>query len=105
MEQLWVLVRVLLSLAIVLALAVVVLRYVLPRLMGLTPARGSRQRLRLLEALPLDRQHRVALLRAGDHEYLLGLGGGRVTAIDSWPAAEPPPTEPPAPTEHAESPR
>ena len=76
-----------------LALAVVLLRYVLPRLMGYTPARGARPRLRVLEALPLDRQHRVALLRAGDREYLLGLGGGRVTPIDDWPATAP---EPPA---------
>jgi flagellar biogenesis protein FliO len=88
-----VLLRVLLSLAIVLALALVTLRWVLPRLMGLTPARGK-SRLKLLEALPLDRQHRVALLRAGDREYLLGLGAGHVTALDSWPAtaeAEPTP--------------
>ena len=72
----------------VLALALVTLRFVLPRLMGLTPSRGGQRRLRLVEALPLDRQHRVALLRAGDREYLLGLGGGRVTAIDAWPATE-----------------
>jgi flagellar biogenesis protein FliO len=78
-----------LSLVVVLALAVVALRWVLPRLMGLTPGRGGERRLRLVEALPLDRQHRVALLRAGAREYLLGLGGGRVTAIDSWPAGEP----------------
>ena len=69
-----------------LALALVTLRFVLPRLMGITPSRGGQRRLRLVEALPLDRQHRIALLRAGDREYLVGLGGGRVTPIDAWPA-------------------
>ena len=74
-----------------LGLALVTLRWVLPRLMGLTPGRGGQRRLRLVEALPLDRQHRVALVRAGNREYLLGLGTGRVTTIDAWPARDPDP--------------
>jgi flagellar biogenesis protein FliO len=82
------LIRVLLSLAIVLGLALVSIRWVLPRLVGMVPGRGAAPRLKLLDALPLDRQHRVALVRVGSREYLLGLGAGHVTAIDSWPAAE-----------------
>lgn len=81
------LVRVLLSLTIVLALALVTIRWVLPRVVGMAPGRGRARRLELLDALPLDRQHRVTLVRAGGREYLLGLGAGHVTAIDSWPVA------------------
>lgn len=78
-----------------LALALVTLRWVLPRLMNLQPG-GGKGRLRLLESLALDRQHRVALLRAGDREYLLGLGSGRVTAIDWWPSRDVQPAADPA---------
>ena len=88
MPELWTLLRVVVSLAVVLALAVVALRFGLPRLMGMGALGGTRtRRLQVLESAPLDRQHRVALVRVGGREYLLGLGSAQVTALDSWPVA------------------
>jgi flagellar biosynthetic protein FliO len=88
MPELWTLLRVVVSLAVVLALAVVALRFGLPRLMGMGALGGPRtRRLQVLESAPLDRQHRVALVRVGGREYLLGVGSAQVTALDSWPAA------------------
>ncbi|HVS01996.1 MAG TPA: flagellar biosynthetic protein FliO [Thermoanaerobaculia bacterium] len=90
--ELWMLLRVVLSLAVVLALAVVVLRFGLPRLMHLQ-ASSQGKRLQVLESVPLDRQHRVALVRVGGKEYLVAFGGGEVTTLDAWPAgheAQPP---------------
>ena len=88
MPELWTLLRVVVSLAVVLALAVVALRFGLPRLMGMGALRGARtRRLLVVESAPLDRQHRVALVRVGGREYLLGVGSAQVTALDSWPAA------------------
>ena len=87
MPELWTLLRVVVSLAVVLALAVVALRFGLPRLMGMGALGGPRtRRLQVLESAPLDRQHRVALVRVGGREYLLGVGSAQVTALDSWPA-------------------
>jgi flagellar biosynthetic protein FliO len=87
--ELWTLLRVVLSLAIVLALAVLALRFGLPRLMGMGALGGGRtRRLEVLESAPLDRQHRVALVRVAGREYLLGVGAAQVTALDSWPAPE-----------------
>ena len=88
MPELWTLLRVVVSLAVVLALAVVALRFGLPRLLGMGALGGPRtRRLQVLESAPLDRQHRVALVRVGGREYLLGVGSAQVTALDSWPAA------------------
>ena len=89
MPELWTLLRVLVSLAVVLALAVVALRFGLPRLMGMGALGGGRpRRLVVLESAPLDRQHRVALVRVSGREYLVGVGAAGVTALDSWPAEE-----------------
>ena len=88
MPELWTLLRVVVSLAVVLALAVVALRFGLPRLMGMGALGGARsRRLQVLESAPLDRQHRVAIVRVAGREYLLGVGSAQVTALDSWPAA------------------
>src|SRR5688500_12258977 len=88
MPELWTLLRVVVSLAVVLALAVVALRFGLPRLMGMGALGGPRtRRLRVRGSARLDRQHRVALVRVGGREYLLGVGSAQVTALDSWPAA------------------
>ncbi|MEM6455484.1 MAG: flagellar biosynthetic protein FliO [Acidobacteriota bacterium] len=77
------LVRVLLSLVVVLGLAVVLLRFGLPRISGLQVNRETR--LQLIELRPLDRQHKLALVRARDSQLLLGLGDGRVTLLQTWP--------------------
>lgn len=89
MPELWTLLRVVVSLAVVLAVAVVALRFGLPRLLGMGALGGGRpRRLEVLESAPLDRQHRVALVRVAGREYLLGVGAAQVTALDSWPAPD-----------------
>ena len=91
MELDWVLwVRTLISLGIVIALAVIVLRYGIPYLSGMSGQlqRRSAQRIEVLEVRSLDRQHRLALVRAKDRQMLLGLGGGQVTALFSWPSPD-----------------
>ena len=84
--ELWMLLRGMLSLAVVLALAVVLLRFGLPRLSGFRAPRGQRQ-LNVVEVRPLDRQHRVALVEAEGRRFLVGFGPGGMTTIDGWPAA------------------
>ena len=105
MPELWTLLRVVVSLAVVLALAVVALRFGLPRLMGMGALGGARtRRMQVLESAPLDRQHRVALVRVGEREYLLGVGSAQVTALDSWRAGHAPGEVAPEPAAGAPAP-
>lgn len=89
-SDLWILLRVLASLAVVLALALVVLRWVLPRLGPMALGGRKSPRLGVLEVRPLDREHRLALVevvRAGRRqEVLVAFGGGGATFFDAWPA-------------------
>lgn len=78
------LVRVLAALAVVLALAVIALRFVLPRLQGLQTREA--RRIEVVEVRLLDRQHRVALLRVGRRELLVAFGQGSAATLGSWPA-------------------
>ena len=72
--------------AVVLALAVVALRFVLPQVVK---GRGKRSaRIDVLEVSPLDRQTKLALVRVGKNEMLVGFGAGQVRRLGAWPAAE-----------------
>lgn len=74
--ELWTLLRVLLSLVVVLSLAVVVLRFGLPWLQRLQGGAGRRGPLELVQVLTVDRLHRLAVVRWGERELLVGVGGG-----------------------------
>lgn len=96
--ELLTLVRVLLALLAVLALAVVSLRWILPRWQRRAPAGRSARRLRVLEVHTLDRDHRVALLRVararGEREVLIAVGAGGSSYLDSWSVPGERPAEP-----------
>lgn len=103
--EVWLLLRVLLALVVVLALALVSLRWLLPRLSGLSGPLGAgrrERRLRLVEMQALGRDHRMALVEVdrptGRREVLMVLGGGSSCFLDAWPAAK---TEAEAPAEAA----
>lgn len=75
--------RLLLALLVVLSVAVLSLRFVLPRLGGAFARRRGTE-LTLLEVQPLDRQHRLALVSVAGRRLLLGFGGGSVSRLASW---------------------
>ncbi|MEM9552947.1 MAG: flagellar biosynthetic protein FliO [Acidobacteriota bacterium] len=80
-SELEVIARMLVSLVVVAGLAVVLLRFGLPRLGVLA---GATTRLETLEVRALDRQHKIALVRARGEEILLGLGAGEITLLRAW---------------------
>lgn len=84
MNELLLLGRFLLALVMVIALAVLSLRFLLPRLGGVFGRRRGAE-IRLDEVQPIDRQHKVALITVAGRRLLLGLGGGEVTRLASWP--------------------
>lgn len=68
----WALVRTLVVLGIVVALAYLTLNVGLRRLMGLAPAAGRRGLVTVLERVPLDQKRSLYVVRAGDEVILLG---------------------------------
>lgn len=98
-QELWALVRVLLSLAVVLSLAVLSLRYVLPWLQSKGVARRRETRVEVLEIAPLDRQHKLAVVRWAGREILIGFGGGGFRRLASQPAGAAAPHTDAAPEE------
>lgn len=84
------LVQILASLAVILGLAWVILRYGLPRLLG--QGRGRGVAIEVLGVRPLDRQVKLAVVVAEGRRFLLAFGPGGVTALTSRPAEEPVPT-------------
>ena len=78
-ETVVLLLRLVLSLAIVLALAVVLIRFGLPRISGWRT--GKESPIEILGMRPLDRQHKVALLRAEGRKYLVLFGAGTATTL------------------------
>ena len=67
-------------------LAVVLLRLGAPLLERLRLKRSTQ--MQLLELLPLDRHHKVALVRVREKEILLGLAQGHVAPLGEWQAEE-----------------
>jgi flagellar biogenesis protein FliO len=88
-QEAWLLLRSLLALVGVLALAVVSLRFGLPWLLRHRAA-GSPRQLHVEEVLPLDRGHRLYVVRWEDKRLLLATSPGRVALLDrsDAPAAE-----------------
>jgi flagellar biogenesis protein FliO len=79
-QEAWLLLRSLLALVAVLALAVVTLRYGLPWLMR-HRASGAARQLRVEEVLPLDRTHRLYVVRWEGRRLLLATSPGRVSLM------------------------
>jgi flagellar biogenesis protein FliO len=70
---------------IVLGLAFLTLRFVLPQMLRLPNRKGQRE-IELLELLPLDRQSKIALLRVRGSAVLVGVSPNGVTRLETWPA-------------------
>jgi len=82
-EAIALLFQMVLSLAVVLALAFVLLRFVLPKVTGITTARN--EDIELLSVRHLDRQTKVALLRAEGKRFLVAFGLNGVALLHSAP--------------------
>ncbi|MCU0701543.1 MAG: flagellar biosynthetic protein FliO, partial [Myxococcaceae bacterium] len=68
----WALVRTIVVLGIVVALAWLTLNVGLRKLMGLGPAAGRRGLVTVLERVPLDQKRSLYVIKAGDEVILLG---------------------------------
>jgi flagellar biogenesis protein FliO len=89
-QEAWLLLRSLLALVGVLALAVVSLRFGLPWLLRRRAA-GSARQLHVEEVLPLDRGHRLYVVRWEGKRLLLATSPGRVALVARSEAAAPEP--------------
>jgi flagellar biogenesis protein FliO len=85
-QEAWLLLRGLAALLAVLALAVVVLRFGLPRLMR--PAAGRTRTIEVEEFLPLDRQHRLYVVRWRGERILLATSPEGVALLSRVSAAD-----------------
>ena len=81
-HEAWYILRALLSLVVVLALAVLVLRFGLPLFVRRRFRRKGR--VEVLETYPLDRQHVLVLVRAVDRVMLIGYGNGSFVRLAEW---------------------
>jgi flagellar biosynthetic protein FliO len=77
------LLRLLIFLPVVLALAYLTVRFGLGRAMTTTPA-GSRQ-LEIMERLPLSNKAGLAVVRCGERYFLIGLGEGSPGLLTELP--------------------
>ncbi|HRC87096.1 MAG TPA: flagellar biosynthetic protein FliO [Thermoanaerobaculia bacterium] len=84
--------RVVVSLVVVLALAVVLLRFVLPRATALGGTRKT-SRIQVLETRALDRHHRLAVVEVDGERMLVGYGPGGIHRLQGL-TREPEPTAP-----------
>jgi flagellar biogenesis protein FliO len=90
-QEAWLLLRSFVALVAVLALAVVTLRYGLPWLMR-HRATGAARQLEVEEVLPLDRSHRLYVVRWSGQRLLLATSPGRASLLarsDAPPEAGP----------------
>lgn len=85
MTDVMTLARVAASLLVVLVLVVVSLRLAGPWLQRMSRPRGGR--IVIAEIVPLDREHRLALVHVDDRELLVGFGRGGVQRLAWWQQA------------------
>jgi flagellar biogenesis protein FliO len=94
-QEAWLLLRTLLALVAVLALAVVTLRFGLPWLMR-HRATGAARQIQVEEVLPLDRSHRLYVVRWEGKRHLLATSPSRVSIVarsEASPGADPEPAD------------
>lgn len=83
-QEAWLLLRSLIALLIVIALAYISLRFGLPWLMQ-RREKGHTRRLHIEEFCPLDRNHRLYIVRWDDSRLLLATSPDRVQLLQSRP--------------------
>lgn len=74
--------RVIASLIFVLALAIVLLKFGLP--IFVRARSRSKSRVKVIEIVSLDRQHRLAIIQVEEQSMLIGYGGGAFTRLAQW---------------------
>ncbi len=73
------------------------LYWTLRKLKSVQRTQGDARALQLLETISLGPRQKVALLRVGDHQVLVGISPSQFTALGTWPHAANASTE----SEHA----
>ncbi len=74
--------KVFFALAVVLIIAILVVRFGLPRILRIRSS--GRRHIRVLEVYPLDRQTRLILFRVRDRFYLCAASPEGMVRIDRW---------------------
>ena len=76
--------RMLGSLGLVIALLVALL-WALRKLQGKMNSQNAGRRLQIIESLSLGTRQKVALIRVGEREVLIGISPTQINGIASWP--------------------
>lgn len=84
--------RMLGSLALVIALLVLLL-WALRKLQGKMNGQNAGRRMQIVESLSVGPRQKVALIRVGEREVLIGISPNQINGIASWPDAHLPPTD------------
>ena len=72
------------SFALVLVLMAGLL-WALRRLQSRMATQNSGRRLQILESLSIGPRQKIALVRVGDHEVMVGITASQITALAQWP--------------------
>jgi flagellar protein FliO/FliZ len=75
------------ALALVIALAWVVLRFMRSRLQGGAPGPGNEDALRYVRALQLGAKERVVIVEHRGQRWMLGVTAGGISTLAHWPEA------------------
>ena len=76
--------RMLGSLALVIALLIALL-WALRKLQGKMNSQNAGRRLQIIESLSVGTRQKVALIRVGEREVLIGISPTQINGIASWP--------------------
>ena len=71
------------------------LLWTLKRMQAKMVSQGGSRRMQLVETLSLNTRHKLALVRVGEHEVLVGVSPAQMTALAQWHKGEAvtPPTQ------------
>ena len=64
------------------------LLWTLKRMQAKMVSQGGGRRLQLVETLSLNTRHKLALVRVGEHEVLVGVSPAQMTALAQWTNGE-----------------
>ena len=84
--------RMLGSLALVIALLVLLL-WALRKLQGKMNSQNAGRRLQIVESLSVGTRQKIALIRVGEREVLVGISPTQINGIASWPDGHVQPTD------------
>lgn len=71
------------SMALVL-IVMAALLWTLKRMQAKMVSQGGTRRLQVLETMSLNTRHKLALVRVGEHEVLVGVSPAQMTALAQW---------------------